>query len=188
MTRSLRLVFASALTVGLLVTGAAAASPTPGYVDFGQLAPAAGRQFVQVDLDGSLLRLAATFADKKDPEIAKLIGGLKRVRVNVVGLDDNNRASTRERMDEFRRTLDGAGWKRVVTVTEGSDGDDVAVFLQQDADDVIQGLVVTVMSRGGEAVFVNVVGEVAPDQIAALGERINVKPLTRVKVATTETR
>ena len=56
-----------------------------------------GAEFVEVNLQGGLLSLAAQFAKQEEPELAKLIAGLQRVRVNVVGLDDGNRDSVTQR-------------------------------------------------------------------------------------------
>lgn len=168
-------------TAALLLTSAAVAA-RPGYADFGPLVPAEGHEFVEVELDGGLLKLASMFLDKHDPEIGKLVANLERVRVNVVGLDDTNRASTTERVEAVRRALAEQGWKRVVTVKE-QQGGDVAVFLQQDAEGVIQGLVVTVIEGSSEAVFVNIVGEVRPEQVAAIGERLDLAPLRQLDLA-----
>ncbi|HEX2099464.1 MAG TPA: DUF4252 domain-containing protein, partial [Candidatus Synoicihabitans sp.] len=162
--------------------GLVAASPSPGFVDFGKFSPVAGKQYVEVELDGALLKLAAVFADKQDAEIGKLVANLERVRVNVVGLSEDNRADAKDRMNAVRQDLTGQGWKRIVTVQEQA-GDDIAVFLKQAADDAIQGIVVTVIDGGKEAIFVNVVGNVKLEQIAALAERLNLEPLRKLDLA-----
>ena len=50
---------------------------------------------------------------------------------------------------------------------------DVAVYLKTDDQDTIQGITVTVIDGGREAVVVNVVGSVNTDQIADLVEKLN---------------
>ena len=172
----------AAMAASSILVAAAVAAPAPGEVDFGSFTPVAGQQFVEVEVDRPLLKLAAIFADKQDPEIGRIVANLERVRVNVIGLSDETRASTTERFRTIRAGLDTQGWKRVVTVQEEK-GDDVAVYLKQDADDAIQGIVVTVLSRDGEAVLVNVVGNVKLEQIAAVGERLNLEPLRRLDLA-----
>lgn len=167
----------SALTVAaLLATTVAAASPSQGYADFGDLKPTAGEQFVQVDLNGTLLRLAAAFTKNEEPQIAELINSLERVRVNVLGLSDENREATTAQIEAIRVDLDAQGWTRIVTVREAK-GDDVAVFIKEADGDSIHGVVISVISHSGEAVLVNVVGDVAIDQLAALGESLNIDPL-----------
>jgi hypothetical protein len=172
----------AAVVLSSLITSAVIAAPAPGQVDFGSFTPAAGQQFVEVEIDRPLLKLAAIFANKQDPEIGRLVANLERVRVNVIGLTDDTRASTSQRIRSIRESLAGQGWKRIVTVQE-QQGDDVAVYLKQDADDAIQGIVVTVISGGSEAVLVNVVGNVQLEQIAAIGERLNLEPLRKLDLA-----
>jgi len=153
---------------------------SPGYVDFGHFDAEEGETFVQVDLNGALLKLAAAFARHEEPAVADLIGSLERVRVNVLGLGREGRESTRARVAALRTQLDGAGWTRVVTVQDGND--DVAVFIKQAAGDALHGVVVTVLSSDNEAVLVNVVGDIDLDQIAELGERLNIEPLRELNL------
>ena len=170
----------TALTLGALFsTSVWAATPGPGYVDFGKFTPTAGEQFVQVDINGTLLKLAAAFTQNEDVEISELIKSLQSVRVNVLGLNDDNRVETTTRINEIRANLDAQGWKRVVTVQEKG-GDDVAVFIKEASESEIHGLVVSVMSHSGEAVLVNVVGNVGIEQLAKLGDRLNIDPLRKL--------
>lgn len=172
----------AAIASAVVLSAAAFAAPAPGYVDFGAFTPAAGQQFVEVEVDGALLKLASMFADKKDPEIGKIVSNLERVRVNVIGLSEETRQSTTDRVRSIRESLRSQGWKRVVTVQE-QNGEDVGVYLKQDAEDAIQGIVVTVISGGKEAVLVNIVGHVQLEQIAAVGERLNLAPLRELNLA-----
>jgi hypothetical protein len=172
----------TAAAASVLIASAAFAAPAPGHVDFGQFTPAAGQQFVDIEVDGGLLKLAAIFAGKEDPEIGKLVANLQRVRVNVLGLSDETRASTTQRIRQIREGLSAQGWKRVVTVQERN-GEDVGVYLKQAADDAIEGIVVTVISGGNEAVLINVVGNVKLEQIATVGERLNIEPLRKLNLA-----
>ena len=181
MTTSLRLLGASALLV-LSSTVSLAASPAPGYVDFGKFAPAEDKQFVEIELDGNLLKLAAKFAGKENAEIAQVIANLERVRVNVMGLPEETRSATLDKVQSVRETLVTQGWKRVVAVREPNGGTDVAIFLKQDRDEVVQGLVITVIDGGNEAVLVNVVGNVKLEQIASLGERLNIPKLAQLNL------
>ena len=99
-------------------------------MDFGHFDAEVGEQFVEVDINKSLLKLAAVFAKHEDPEIANLISNLERVRVNVIGLNDDNRAEATDHIESIRSDLDQAGWARVVSVREKA-GDNVVVFLKQ---------------------------------------------------------
>lgn len=181
MNAFVKLLSIAALTAAVTVSSVHAVAP--GYVDFGSFKAAAGHQFVEVNLDKGLLKIASLFAEKKDAEIARLVAGIERLRVNVVGFDDDSRADTLAKIEGIRAELDRQDWKRVVTVREKSDGDDVAVFVKLGTDDMIQGVVVTVVDGGNEAVLVNVVGQIDPAQLAALGDRLDIEPLRKLKIA-----
>lgn len=175
------LVSAAGLAV-LLSFPALAAESEAGYVDIGELVPSSKGEFVEVNLSPGLLKFAARIASKQEPEAAALIANLKRVRVNVVTLDEGNRAATTERFEGIRRKLESQGWTPMVTVREREGGDNVTVHAKQKNDDVIEGLVVTVLNDRNEAVFVNIVGTISADQIATIAEQLDIEPLRHVKV------
>lgn len=180
--KSLRPLIAFAGLALALSTPSFAADAEPGYVDIGQLMPSAKGEFVEVNLSPGMLKFAARIAAKQEPEAAELIGNLKRVRVNVVSLDDSNRASTIEQFEGIRRKLESQGWTQMVTVREREGGDNVTVHAKQRGDDVIEGLVVTVIDGKGEAVFVNIVGSISADQIATIAENLDIQPLKNLNV------
>ena len=152
--------------------------PPPGQVDFGTFTPSASRgQFVEVNVKNSLLTLAARLAEKQEPEVADLLRHLQSVRVNVVGVDDANRAELTARLKKVRTELESKGWDRVVTVQEKDQ--DVGVYLKQRNAEVIEGVVVTVIDGDKEAVFVNVVGDIRPEKLALIGDRLNIDPLKK---------
>ena len=171
-----RSLFATVSLIAGLTTAGLAAEPA-GYVDFGKL-PASGKgEYVEVKLNGFLLRLAAKFAKSEDPAAAELIAGLSSIRVNVLGLDDRNRAATIERVGTVRKQLDGQGWEQIVTV-RGKHEEDVAIFIKHRGEVAIEGLVITVIDgRKHEAVFVNIVGNIKPDQLAGLAKHLHLKQL-----------
>jgi hypothetical protein len=167
----------SALSLAALSAHGAA----PGYVDIGQFKPADGCQFVEVNLHAPLLKFASVFVDKEEPEVAALIRSIKHVRVNVVGYDESTRADTTDRVEGVRRELEAQGWTQMVTVKEPNDAEHVVVFVKMADDDSIDGLVVTVMdSKKREVVFVNLVGNIRPEQIATIGKRLNIDPLAKL--------
>ncbi|MEO6005507.1 MAG: DUF4252 domain-containing protein [Opitutus sp.] len=154
-----------------------------GYVDLGKFKPTDGCQFVEVNLHAPLLRFASVFVDKEEPEVAALIRSVKHVRVNVVGFNESTRAETTDRVESVRRELEAQGWTQMVTVKEAQKGENVAVFVKMGADESVEGLVVTVVdSHKKEAVFVNLVGNIKPEQIAMIGKRLNIDPLSRLAV------
>lgn len=180
--KSLRSLVAVAGLAAALSVSAFAAETEPGYVDLGKLMPAAKGDYVEVNLSAAMLKFAAKLASRQEPEAAALIGNLKRVRVNVVSLDDTNRADAIKHIEGIRRKLEADGWTQMVTVREKNDGSNVDVHVKQRGDEVIDGLVVTVIDDKGEAVLVNIVGNISADQIAKVAENLDIEPLRHVRV------
>lgn len=173
----------AAATLSLALTAFAASSENEaGYIDIGQLVPSAKGEFVEVNISSGMLKFAAKIASKQEPEAAALLSSLKRIRVNVVSLDDSNREGTIGQIEAIRRKLESQGWTKMVTVREGDKGDNVDVHVMQRNEDIIDGLVVTVLDRKGEAVFVNIVGHISADQIATVANSLHIEPLKHVRV------
>lgn len=170
---------AAALSLAL-TTYASAADNQPGAIDIGQLMPSAKGEFVEINLSSAMLKFAARIAARQEPEAAELIRNLKSIRVNVVGLDDSNRDSTIEQIEGVRRKLEAQGWTKMVTVREKNGGDNVDVHVMQRGEESIDGLVVTVLDKKGEAVFVNIVGNINADQIAQIADKFDIEPLRKV--------
>ncbi len=188
MNRILRSTIAAATIVAAFsLPSLRAADTEAGFVDVAAFIPSAKGEYVEVNLTPGLLKFVAKLASREDPEAAELIGSLKRVRVNVVKMDDANRADTIAKIESIRRKLEGTGWIQVVTVREHNDGDNVDVHVRQTADDVIEGLVVTVIDHKGEAVFVNIVGSIRAEQLTKIADKLDIPSLRKVHVKISKT-
>jgi hypothetical protein len=126
----------------------------------------------------SLISLATRFLEKDQPDIAKVLKGLQLVHVNVVGVDDQNRSDVETRVQSVRKELESKGWERIVKVQEKDQ--DVGVYLKSQNKDTVQGLVVVVVDGGKQAVFVNVVGDIKPEQLSMLGDALHLDPLKKI--------
>ena len=171
--------------VGLAVICAAlsfntqAAQPSEGRVDFGQFTPpSGGGEFVEINLGSNLISMAARLTAKEEPEVTDLLKGVEAVRVNVIGLDDANRAEIETRIKGIRGQLETKGWERIVTVKEKDQ--DVGIYIKTRGQEAVAGLVVTVIEGGKQAVLVNIVGDIRPEKLAELGERLNIDPLKKL--------
>ena len=180
MKNPIRFTLAAATLSLALVTVTSASEIETGAIDIGQLMPAAKGQFVEINLSPAMLKFAARIAARQEPETAELIRNLKSIRVNVVGLDDSNRSATIEKIEGVRRKLETQGWTKMVTVREKNDGDNVDIHVMQRGEEAIDGLVVTVLDKKGEAVFENIVGNINADQIAQIAEKFDLEPLRKV--------
>ena len=138
--------------------------------------PAADREYVEVNLDRSLIELAMGIVGAKEPSLAALLAEIERVNIRVIGLDESNRASSLQRIEEIRSNLEADGWATIVTVSEGDRGHDVSVLARMD-EDAITGLVITVIDSDDGIVVLDISGQVRTEQIAELVERLNIEGL-----------
>lgn len=165
----------------LLVAALVAQEKSPGFVDLGKLpasASADSGEFVEVSLGRPIFAISAKLFEKSEPDVAGLLRGLHQLQVNVVGMADDNRPGIKEHFRKLRGDLAGKGWERIVSVKDGKD--DVAIFLKTRGEEAVEGLVVTVLDGDKEAVFVNIVGNIKPEQVAMLGEKMNIEPLKKL--------
>jgi hypothetical protein len=150
-----------------------------GEVDFGKLAPpGGGGEFVEVSIRSSLISLAAKLVEASEPKVADLLRSVKLVRVNVLGLDDGNRAEVEQRVAAIRADLDGQGWERIVVAKEKDQ--DVSVLIKLRGDEAVEGVMVTVLEGRRKAVLANIVGDIRPEKIALLGEHLDIDPLKKL--------
>ncbi len=167
------------LAVAILAAGVSfnvLASPPSGQVDFGKITPADNGEFVEVQIKSNLLSLAAQLVEKQDPATAKLIRSVELIHVNVIGLTDANRADTVKHIRQIRHDLEAQGWEQNVAVQE-KNGEDVGIYTKTRGGEALAGLVITVIEPKDEVVLVNIVGDIRPDQVAMLGEKLNIEPL-----------
>ena len=161
-----------------LVAHLVRADELAGAVDIDKLMPADLKgERVSVELTRPLLSIASAFARQQEPEAAQLIDSLKLVRVRVGQFGENGKAQAKESFNAARKNLESAGWQKVVSVQDK--GDDVAVHLKMRGEEAIEGLLVTILSGDKEAVVVNVVGNLKPDQLAKLGARLNLDSMKK---------
>ena len=175
MNRLLRFTLSAALCV--FAAAAQAQTQPVGYVDFGKLADSADGDSVEVNIKGTLLAFASKIAEKSEPKAAELLKNLHQVRVNVLKLSEKNRDQITERAKSIRAQLNTDKWDQVVSVQEKNE--DVGVFVKM-SEEAIQGLVVTVIEGGKEAVFVNIVGNIRADQLAEVADQLNIEPLKKL--------
>ncbi len=163
--------------------GLCAETQPPGQIDFGKFSPpGAGGEFVEVNLSSSLISLGARFLEKEEPDVARLLDSVQLVRVNVIGLNDENRADIEKRAQKIRKELESKGWERIVTAQK--DDQDVGVYLKTHGKETVQGVVVLVTEGKRQAVFINIVGDIKPEQLSLLGDRLHIDPLKKIGRAT----
>jgi hypothetical protein len=173
-----RAALGAAFLCAAITTGTYAQEKSAGYAEFGRFEPSVTKgQFVEINIRANLISMAAKLAEKQEPEIAELLRGLQLVRVNVISLTEENRAEIKERVMAIRGELDAAGWEPVVTVR--AENEDVGIYIKTRGEEAVEGIVVTVLASKGEAVLVNIVGNINPEKIGVISERFNLPPLAQ---------
>jgi hypothetical protein len=124
---------------------------------------------VDVDLDGSLLRLAAKFLSKDDPDqakVRKLVEGLKGIYVKSFEFKNPGEYSPAD-VESFRAQLHSPDWQRIVGVHSKEDGEDVDVYIKPDAKGM--GGLAIIAAEPKELTLVNIVGAIDLDSLSELG-------------------
>lgn len=163
------------LSLTALLLSAPAYAINKGQIDFADLSAFYGEPKVEVNLSNSLMNVIGRFADGEDPELANILSNLESVKVRVYQLNGEleKANSTINRVSSELKTNN---WETLVTVNNNEENQKVRVFSKSTLN-VIEGVVVMVVSPekdGGEAVFVNIVGEIDPDNIAKVTEKLNI--------------
>ena len=126
---------------------------------------------LEVNVKGALLRLVAEASRFEDPELANLLLKLKAIQVRGY---ETRRSQFREisaQTAEIGKKLENRGWDTLVRVREDDERVDMYVKVH---DDIIAGMVVMVVEPGDDGtIFLNIVGEIDPEQIGRIGRKFN---------------
>jgi len=152
----------------------------PGYVDFGDFTSLENTTNVtEIIFDQDLLSVLASMSDKSDPNIMAILNGIKLIKANVYEISDDNKDLLRERINEIDSKLTNSNWKRIVKTR--SEDEMANVYIKLNNDKKIVGLTVTNFEKGGEAAFVNIVGNIDLATIGKLGKKFGIPHLGEVK-------
>jgi hypothetical protein len=153
----------------------------PGYVDFDALEIFADEDAkIEVYLKQPMLKLLSEFAKHEDPDLFEMFAKLKLVRVQVFEVTEELAIKFEERSSKTIKALDKKGWEKIVRVRE--DDERVYVYLKPSDDyEFIEGIVVLAIEDFEEAIFVNIVGEINPDDIGRLSGHFGIEELDSIR-------
>ena len=140
-----------------------------GYVDFGDLSATYGEPKITINLGGTMLNFVGMMSSSESPETSEMISKLKGIRVQIYSLEDNSGVA-RDQFSETRNSLKSSGWEPIVQVNE--DDEQVLVYMKA-INGNMEGMTVMVVDDE-EAVFVNVIGQLNPAELAQVMDKFDV--------------
>ncbi len=157
----------SMVMVLLLIAAGSVAAQTgaahPGYFPIENMGLfAAGDLEVDVDLSGPMLKVAAGAMQEDgddDANLAELVSGLDRIRVQVGEPQGVEEATVSSKFEQAVATLQSSGWDRILRVVD--EEEQIHIFARS-RDDRIVGLTVLVNDANEDIVLVNIVGDIDP--------------------------
>ena len=169
--------FATLAVLVVLVATATALAQNP-RIQTSQLDALAAKasETVDVNIDGSLMQLAAKFLSSKDADEAKvkeLVNGLKGIYVKSFTFE-NEGAYSEADLEGIRSQLRNSAWNKLVNVNSKKEGS-VEVYLMQSGSQ-ISGLAV-LAAAPKEITVVNIVGPVDLEKLSALEGMLGVPEL-----------
>jgi Domain of unknown function (DUF4252) len=150
---------------------------TPGFVDFAELGvDPPGELTVGVSLSGPILRLVAEATRGEEPGFAELIDKLRGIFAKVYQVPDGDRSSIEKLTRSTVRRLESRGWHTVFEIHD--DGESSYLQVRTDGE-LIQGLAVVFLQQDGTVGFINVVGDITPDEVGRIGRTFDIDALER---------
>ena len=157
--RTLRLLAACALALTLAACGLTAPRGSAGYADLESLGIGDTDRVMTLSIGPALLRFAAAHIED-EPEVKELLKSLDGVRIRIYEIDgDAGRVAAR--IDTMSLHLQEDGWEPVMLVRD--DNETVHMLLRTN-EGRIQGMTVLVSDGVSEAVLVNLMGDIRPQQ------------------------
>lgn len=155
----------------LLLALPASAQEVSGYVDFGDLAGLGVDPEVEISLGGALLGFLSAATAEEDKELAQTLGRLSSIKLSVFDLPSTSVDDARKRVASIVDRLEADDWEPAVSVraTEST----VHFYMKMDGDRVA-GMTVMLVSNDGEAIFMNIVGQIDPTQLGRVAARFGV--------------
>ena len=142
----------------------------PGFVDFGEMNSIYGEPKVNISIGGSLLGFVGAMAKHDDPEAAAIFNKLKGVRVSVYSTEDAGVGAALDQVSQVKSSLQADNWEPIVQVND--DGEQVQIFMKINGTKM-DGLTLMAVDDE-EAVFINVIGQLDPDELAQVLDNFDV--------------
>lgn len=154
-----RILVTSVLTLMLTACGLTAPRSSDGFADLASLGVKDVDRVVTLSIGPALLRFAARHIDD-DPELRTLLSSLEGVRIRIYEINgDANRVAAR--INTMSGRLQDDGWEPVLSMRQGSEA---TYMLLRVVDKQVCGMTVLVSDGDSEAVVINLMGDIQPEQ------------------------
>jgi len=157
--REVGLLLLVCVTFFISACGITAPRSNDGYADLESLGMRDTDRVMNISIGPALLHFAARYIDD-EPETRDLLRSLDGVRIRIYEINgDASRVA--QRIFSMSEHLQDDGWKPVLLVREQDE--EVHMLLRMN-NDHISGMIVLVSDGESEAVIVNLMGEIRPEQ------------------------
>lgn len=166
-----QLLVAAALAATVILGGCGLTAPrgNAGFADLDSLGMADTDRVLTLSIGPALLRFAARHVED-DPETRALLRSLDGVRIRIYEIDGDP-ARVAARMDDMSRKLANTGWERVLLVRQ--EQEQAHMLLRLDGDRIC-GMTVLVSDGDEEAVVINLMGDIQPQQFGGVMAALDV--------------
>ena len=161
MTNALKALSIILLAAAVTACGFTAPKSSEGYADLDSLGMFDTDIVMTLSFGPAVLNIASAFVDE-DPEIKQLMRDLDGVRIRIYEVD-GDATKVAARMSGMSDNLVEDGWEPVMVIREE---DEQVHMLIRTVNQQIKGLTVLVMEDNEEAVIVNVMGDIRPEQFS----------------------
>jgi len=154
-------------------------SKQPGYVDFESMGLFTEEEaVVEIYLHDALLGMVSSMSKGADPDLSDMLSKLQLVRVQKFRLGDTKVTAVETQVSALAGKLEKGGWMRAVRVREKDEN--IYVYFKM-GDKVLNGITVMAVDEDSMATFVNIVGDIDPEQIGRLGKKFDIDELDDLK-------
>lgn len=161
--RAFRLLAVAALSLALTACGLTAPRSSAGFADLDSLGLQDTDRVMTLSIGPALLRFAASHVDD-DPDTQALLRSLDGVRLRIYEIDgDAERVGGR--IERMAGRLAGDGWEPVLAVRQGRE--QTHMLMRTDGER-IAGMTVLVSDGEEEAVVINLMGDIRPEQFGGV--------------------
>ncbi|MFK7847450.1 MAG: DUF4252 domain-containing protein [Rhodothermales bacterium] len=151
----------------------------PGYIDFTDMESRFDAEpNFQVNIKGHLLKLVAEASREDDPEFADLLLRLRAIQVRSFPMRRAQIRAMELHSESIGEELESGGWDTVVRLRDY--GQYVDVYAIENPEYILGLMMMVVDAEQNETVLINIVGDIAADELGRIGSKFDIAPLSNL--------